>query len=118
MTDRVWGCRSQNFNKHKFNVFRIKFTRLIIKSFKGVVFASIVFDVYLQINDVNIPYLEKMQTCIKNIFCLNNDWNVIISKAEKVQICGKRLIALASYTVRNAYCLTARKQLSDMNVLY
>ena len=93
-----------------------------MKTFKGVVFASIVFDVYLQINDVikeiQYPYLKKVQTCIKNIFCLNNDWNVIISKAEKALICGKTLIALPSYMVINAYCLTARKQLSDMNVLY
>ena len=61
-----------------------------------VAFTSIVFDVYLQINDVikeiNIPYLKKVQTCIKNIFCLNNDWNVIISKAEKDMICGKTFI--------------------------
>ena len=59
-----------------------------------------------------------MQTCIKNIFFLNNDLNVIISKAENVQICGNTFKALPLYTVRNAYCLTARKQLSDMNVLY
>ena len=35
---------------------------------------------------LNIPYLEKVQSCIKNIFWLNNDRNVIISKAEKVKI--------------------------------
>ena len=86
-----------------------------MKTFKGVVFASIVFDVYLQTNDV---IKETQYPVFKNIFCLNNDWNVIISKAKKVQICGKTFIALPSYTVRNAYCLTARKQLSDMNVLY
>ena len=48
-----------------------------MKTFKGVVFVSIVFDVYLQISDViketQYPYLKKVQTCIKNIFCLNKD---------------------------------------------
>ena len=67
-----------------------------METFKGVSFASIVFDAYLQINDVvkklNISYLKKVQTCIKNIICLNNDWNVIINKAEKVQICEKKLL--------------------------
>ena len=43
-----------------------------MKTFIDVVFASIVFDVYLQINDI-IPYTKKAQTCIKNIFFLNND---------------------------------------------
>ena len=61
-----------------------------METFNGVVFASIVFDVYLQINDViketQYPEFEKVQSCIKN--CLNNDWKVIISKAEKVHICG------------------------------
>ena len=42
---RVCGCRSENFSTHKFNVFTTIFTRLIMKTFKGVVFASIVFDV-------------------------------------------------------------------------
>ena len=42
----------QNFDNRKFNVSTIKFTRLIIKSFKGFVSASIVFDLYLQIKDV------------------------------------------------------------------
>ena len=67
-----------------------------MKSFKGVVFASIVFDVYLWTNDViketQYPYLKKVQKCIKNIFCLNNDWNVIINKAKKDQICEIRSI--------------------------
>ena len=84
-----------------------------MKTFKGVVFASIVFDVYLQINyvikETQYPVFVKVQTCIKNISCLDNDWNVIISKAETVQICGKTFIALPSYMVKNAYCLTARK---------
>ena len=39
-----------------------------MKIFKGVIFASNIFDVYLQINDViketHIPYLKKVQTCI------------------------------------------------------
>ena len=51
-TVSVWGCHSQNFDNYKFNAFTIKFTRLIFKTFKGVVFASIVFDIYLQFNDV------------------------------------------------------------------
>ena len=84
-----------------------------MKTFKCVIFALIVFDVCLQINDVvketQYPVFEKSAELHKNIFCLNNDWNVIISKAEKVQICGKTCIALPSYTVRNAYCLTVRK---------
>ena len=120
-----------------------------MKTFKGVSFASIVFDVYLQVNDViketlypvfelicvtfslppgvggwlrlllvDLPGLFCLPFCIKNIFCLHNDWNVIICKTEKVQIYGKSFIALPAYTVRNAYCLTARKQISDMNMLY
>ena len=72
-----------------------------MKSFKGVVSASIAFDVYVQINDVikepNAPYLTKVQKCIKNVFCLNNDQNVIISKAEKDQICGKSFTAVPSH---------------------
>ena len=44
------------------------------------------------------------------IFCLTKDWNVIISKGEKDKIGGKKFIALPSHMVRNAYCLTARKQ--------
>ena len=63
ITARVLDCRSQNFDNHKFNVLTIKFTRLIMKTFKGVVFASIVFDLYLQINDVieetQYPVFEK-----------------------------------------------------------
>ena len=78
-----------------------------MKTFKGVVFESDVFDVYLQFNDVikenQYPVFEKMQTCIKNIFCLNTDGNICISKAEKIQSCGQTLIALPSYTIRNAY---------------
>ena len=50
-------------HNHKFNVFTIKHTKLNMKTFKGVVFASIVFDVYLQINDViketQYPVFEK-----------------------------------------------------------
>ena len=48
-----------------------------MKTVKGVVFTSTVFVISLQINDIirklNIPYLKKVQTCTKNIFCLNND---------------------------------------------
>ena len=36
----------QNFDNHKFNVFAIQFTRLVMKTFKGGVFASVVFDAY------------------------------------------------------------------------
>ena len=107
MAARVWGCRSQNFDNHKFNVFTIKFKRRLIKTFKGVVCASIVFDVYLQISDIikdtQYPVFEK------GFFCLNNDWN---------EISKQTFIALPSYTVRNAYCLTAWKQLSDMSLQY
>ena len=39
ITARVWGCHSQNFDNHKFNVFTIKFTRLIMKIFKCVAIA-------------------------------------------------------------------------------
>ena len=81
-----------------------------MKAFKGIGFASTEFGL--------IPVLEKSADLIKNLFCLSNDWNVFISKAEKVQICGKTFITLPSYMVRNAYCLIARKQLSDMSVLY
>ena len=49
-----------------------------MKTFKSVVFASIVFDVYLQINNViketQYPIFREVQTCIiENIICLNND---------------------------------------------
>ena len=59
------GYRSKNFDNRKSNVFTIKFTRLrlIIKTIKGGVFALIVFDVYLQINDIiketEYPVFEK-----------------------------------------------------------
>ena len=92
-----------------------------MKTFKGVVFAWFAFDLYLQINDVinetQYPVFEKGADLIKNIFCLNNDWKVIFSKAEKFLICGKTFIALPSYMVKLAYWLTAIKQLSDMRVL-
>ena len=71
-----------------------------------------------------IPYLKKgadlhQDKKISNdLSCLNNACNVIISKAEKDQICGKPFIPLPSHMVNNARCLTGRKQLSDMNVLY
>ena len=39
-------------------------------------------------------------------------------KAEKDKIGGKTFMALPSHVVRNAYCLTARKQLSNISVLY
>ena len=59
----VLGCHSQNFDNYKFNVFTIKLTRLIMKTFKGVGFALIVFHVYLQINDIiketQYPVFEK-----------------------------------------------------------
>ena len=60
-----------------------------MKTIKGVVFAS----KYLQINGVikATQYFKKVQICIKNVFCLNNDRKVIISKAEKDQICVKLL---------------------------
>ena len=76
-----------------------------MKTFKGVVFASIVFDVYFQINDVvketQYPVVETKSADLHYEHFLleqwlNNDWNVIISKAEKVQICGKTSMALPS----------------------
>ena len=68
---------------------------------------------------VHIPYLKKVQTCIKNFFCLSKDWNVIISKVQKDQICEKTLIALLSHMVKTAQCLTAKKNsLSDTSALY
>ena len=42
----------------------------------------------------------------------------LFAKKEKDQICGKTFIALPSHMVGNAYCLIARIQLCDMNVLY
>ena len=57
---RVRRCCNQNFDNHKFNVFTIKFTKLTMKTFEGVI-ALIVFD--LQINDViketQYPVSEK-----------------------------------------------------------
>ena len=64
----------------------------------------------------NTLYLKKVQTCIKNIFGLHNDWNVIISKAEKVQICGKKKLLLHFFHIGSEmhYLLNCKKQLSDM----
>ena len=67
-----------------------------MKTFRCVVFASIAFNIYLQINDVikagtQYPVFKKGADLIKNIFCLNNDWNVIISEAEKDQDLWKTL---------------------------
>ena len=45
-------------------IINLMYLQYSSQDFKRVVFASIVFDVYLQINDVlrklNIPYLEKV----------------------------------------------------------
>ena len=79
-----------------------------MKIFKGFVFASNVFDVhvYLQFSEtserkLNIPYLKKVHPVLRTFSAWTmTEMYIIISKAEKVQSCGKTSIALPSYTVR------------------
>ena len=89
-----------------------------MKIFKGVVIWRIFTKRWRHKENPKISSFKKVQTCIKKFFFLNNDLNLIISKAEKDLICVNTFIALPLHIVRNAYCLTARKQLSDISVLY
>ena len=93
-----------------------------MKIFNSDVFASSILQIFTNQwrhkgNSISRIW-KKVPTWIKNILCLNNDWNVIFSKAEKNQICGKTVLAPPSYMVGIAYCLLQENRKSDMSVLY